>query len=63
MSMSISIALFLIGSVFIFKNNKEFFYLSSIAMFINLVAAIFKLWPFGGFRTSIYLLPIFVSSL
>ena len=59
MSMSISIVLFLIGSVFIFKNNKEFFYLSSVAISINLLAAIFKLWPFGGFRTSIYLLPIF----
>ena len=59
MPMSISIFLFLIGALFLFKNNKKFFFLSSLTIFINLIGAILKIWPFGGFRTSIYLLPIF----
>jgi len=59
MPMSLSIFLFLIGALFLFKNNKQFFYLSSLTIFINLIGATLKIWPFGGFRTSIYLLPIF----
>ena len=57
--LSISILFFLIGAYYLLRNNPNFLLFSIIGIFINLIAAILKIWPFGGFRSSIYLLPIF----
>ena len=57
--MSISILFFLIGSFYLLKKNSDFFSFAVLGILLNLIAAIFKIWPFGGFRSSIYLLPIF----
>ncbi len=58
-SLSISILLFLIGVYYLFKNDLDFLLFASLGLAINLTASIFQIWPFGGFRSSIYLLPIF----
>lgn len=57
--LSVSIIVFLVGSIYLIKEKSNFFVFSVIAIFINLLASILKIWPFGGFRSSIYLLPIF----
>tara|TARA_B100000287_G_scaffold98054_1_gene90090 strand:- start:919 stop:2460 length:1542 start_codon:yes stop_codon:yes gene_type:complete len=57
--MSISILFFLLGSLYLFKKNSDFFSFAVLGILLNLIASIFKIWPFGGFRSSIYLLPIF----
>ena len=57
--LSLSIFFFLLGLFVIFKKNFDFFLLFSVAIGINLLGAVLKIWPFGGFRSSIYLLPLF----
>ena len=57
--LSVAILFFLLGLAVIYKKNYDFFILYSLAMGINLIASILKIWPFGGFRSSIYLLPLF----
>jgi len=58
-SLLISVMLFTLGAIKLYKENNEFLLFSTLGILLNFLGAIFKLWPFGGFRTSIYLLPIF----
>ena len=55
----IIIPIFAVGYYVAFKKHKNLFILFNMALFINLIAACLKIWPFGGFRSSIYLVPLF----
>ena len=57
--LSIIIPIFAMGYYVAFKKHKNLFILFNMALFINLIAACLKIWPFGGFRSSIYLVPLF----
>ena len=57
--LSIIIPVFAMGYYVAFKKHKNLFILFNMALFINLIAACLKIWPFGGFRSSIYLVPLF----